>query len=165
MAFRRVAVLGVVTFALVSCHSYDELPRARCEVATHDCRPGEACRSGYCWGDRSLELTIAPTAPMNLAILGTLETARPMDVESRLITQTTVEGEAQLSELPSLTSWVLVWDGARDEVCAGDRFVMTRAPDIRVGRLRLRVGSTWEDDCFTIPTALGYADPTFHSGS
>ncbi len=152
---------SLLVLLVCACNPYDAMPRARCQTAAFDCRAGEACRSGYCWGDRSLVLRIA-NGPMHTALIATPTGGDPRHTDdARLLGFATTDGRVVWQDLPRLRSWVLVWDGAEGEVCAGDAFALVRAPEVHEGRLSLRASHMWEGDCFALPTSLGYQDRAF----
>lgn len=157
--------LWVVT--LSACNPYsDELPRAMCRSSRYDCRPGEACREGYCWSEGRISVVVSARGLRNVRALAIVvpafdqvPTSPHARTVSAVVDSPVLRGVAlmRINELPRLPTHLLLWDADYDVPCPGVRARMLRAP-LRGQTLRLALDQEWIDHCYEVPGALVHGD-------
>jgi len=168
-AAARPWLASALLWALASCNPYsDRLPSPRCGTARH-CLPGEACLSGHCRAEGSVELRVAGPVDTVRAIV----VAVPRDVTSvatspliRRVAETAravpvPRGGAstvRFDALPRLALWALVWDGARETPCAGTPHALVPLPETVEAGATLYLARPWTGECWRRPRPLHHAD-------
>lgn len=88
-------------------------------------------------------------------VLRLLATADPVPVDER------AEATLRFDGLPTLSAYLVVWDGAADRPCPGTIGVAERVSFGRDAPVRLPVDTAWQGPCLSPPRSLLPSDRVY----